>query len=66
MELEQRLQRFIDGDGTHDDILGALVPLLHQKSDLEHMFDIDRRMVCLLYTSPSPRDRTRSRMPSSA
>ena len=24
------------------------------------------RMVCLLYTSPSPRDRTRSRMPSSA
>ena len=24
------------------------------------------RMACLLYTSPSPRDRTRSRMPSSA
>ena len=24
------------------------------------------RSVCLLYTSPSPRDRTRSRMPSSA
>ena len=26
----------------------------------------DRVMGCLLYTSPSPRDRTRSRMPSSA
>ena len=26
-------------------------------------FDVD---TCLLYTSPSPRDRTRSRMPSSA
>ena len=25
-----------------------------------------KRDVCLLYTSPSPRDRTRSRMPSSA
>src|SRR5664280_3321099 len=25
-----------------------------------------RRSICLLYTSPSPRDRTRSRMPSSA
>ena len=25
-----------------------------------------RRLICLLYTSPSPRDRTRSRMPSSA
>ena len=24
------------------------------------------KKVCLLYTSPSPRDRTRSRMPSSA
>ena len=26
----------------------------------------DVGMACLLYTSPSPRDRTRSRMPSSA
>ena len=26
----------------------------------------DRAKTCLLYTSPSPRDRTRSRMPSSA
>ena len=26
----------------------------------------DAANVCLLYTSPSPRDRTRSRMPSSA
>ena len=24
------------------------------------------KYICLLYTSPSPRDRTRSRMPSSA
>ena len=28
--------------------------------------EIDYDKVCLLYTSPSPRDRTRSRMPSSA
>ena len=27
---------------------------------------ISQEEVCLLYTSPSPRDRTRSRMPSSA
>ena len=26
----------------------------------------DRSRVCLLYTSPSPRDRTRNRMPASA
>ena len=28
--------------------------------------DLRRIISCLLYTSPSPRDRTRSRMPSSA
>ena len=28
--------------------------------------DVDQLEICLLYTSPSPRDRTRSRMPSSA
>ena len=28
--------------------------------------DIGKLYFCLLYTSPSPRDRTRSRMPSSA
>ena len=27
---------------------------------------VDEQKACLLYTSPSPRDRTRSRMPSSA
>ena len=30
------------------------------------VIDLDAAMGCLLYTSPSPRDRTRSRMPSSA
>ena len=45
-------------------------------SDAEHALDpgyakklgvnIDELLICLLYTSPSPRDRTRSRMPSSA
>ena len=32
----------------------------------ETYLDIDQIVSCLLYTSPSPRDRTRSRMPSSA
>ena len=27
---------------------------------------VNKSIACLLYTSPSPRDRTRSRMPSSA
>ena len=29
-------------------------------------YSSEQYMICLLYTSPSPRDRTRSRMPSSA
>ena len=31
-----------------------------------NLFDLGLIGLCLLYTSPSPRDRTRSRMPSSA
>ena len=36
------------------------IGLLREVEVAEHIYD------CLLYTSPSPRDRTRSRMPSSA
>ena len=44
---------------------------LHQKLVDMKISDViaflkDLNKVCLLYTSPSPRDRTRSRMPSSA
>ena len=35
--------------------------MLMTDRELAHLFP-----ACLLYTSPSPRDRTRSRMPSSA
>ena len=34
--------------------------------DTESLRGLNVLIVCLLYTSPSPRDRTRSRMPSSA
>ena len=33
---------------------------------LAHLYGDDRPITCLLYTSPSPRDRQKSRMPSSA
>ena len=43
-------------------------PTLSTLIALSDVFDIDVRdlFTCLLYTSPSPRDRQKSRMPSSA
>ena len=41
----------------------------HGRVQIIVVYKIDRltrSLTCLLYTSPSPRDRTRSRMPSSA
>ena len=35
-------------------------------TDSDHVFVSKQPRGCLLYTTPSPRDRTRSRMPSSA
>ena len=39
-----------------------------KKTDCDNLVKqaLDKYGTCLLYTSPSPRDRTRSRMPSSA
>ena len=43
---------------------GTMNPIIHGEVFVtEDGGEID---ICLLYTSPSPRDRTRSRMPSSA
>ena len=52
------------------DLAWALIPLCALAA-LElvrnvFVFPDERAEICLLYTSPSPRDRTRSRMPSSA
>ena len=44
-------------------------PAIVAAARLSHRYVTDRNtntQTCLLYTSPSPRDRTRSRMPSSA
>ena len=47
----------------------SIARALKEKQLSKKIFAIDKDsevISCLLYTSPSPRDRTRSRMPSSA
>ena len=42
------------------------VDFICANTDAQALLDINSRTVCLLYTSPSPRDQRGSRMPSSA
>ena len=45
---------------------GALTELLLEQCAQLHVVEFDKDLICLLYTSPSPRDLSTSRMPSSA
>ena len=56
---EKAFQGFLKDPGT--DRKAVVEQLTKAMGGTMHSMDI-----CLLYTSPSPRDRTRSRMPSSA
>ena len=50
-----------------DLLLGLENRIIYTAQDvLDNNCRLDQALVCLLYTSPSPRDRTRARMPSSA
>ena len=42
------------------------IPNDEQRTILKAYYDLNLLNTCLLYTSPSPRDRQKSRMPSSA
>ena len=69
-EKTARVAKERDYYKTELDTLRALVATEQEASAAEKRALIERYEAelhtCLLYTSPSPRDRTRSRMPSSA
>ena len=53
--------------GTSGKIFGSVTNVQIMNGIKEQFeLDIERRKICLLYTSPSPRDKRQSRMPSSA
>ena len=62
-ELINSIKQFKDSESVAICILDAGLTE-QQKEKLSNK--VDEIKSCLLYTSPSPRDRTRSRMPSSA
>ena len=53
---------FLVGGAIRDSLLG--IP--HNENDWVVINSSHEEMICLLYTSPSPRDGHQSRMPSSA
>ena len=66
-------EQWREGNDVHEDTLDVyFIECLEESFNVEFDEDSDDgwvtevSLVCLLYTSPSPRDRTRSRMPSSA
>ncbi|CZT60262.1 hypothetical protein CDFC105_103121 [Clostridioides difficile] len=62
-DVYKRQTLLIGGGGAHNlTLIGYIKELLLEVEVLTQ----DEYGYCLLYTSPSPRDRTRSRMPSSA
>ena len=60
MPFDFRFFATSDGEGANEGSAEQPVVMLIKEKT------IPKQSVCLLYTSPSPRDRTRSRMPSSA
>ena len=65
---ESELYKHISLPADHEDIMPPKGDPLtkEQIATIKQWIDEGANWPCLLYTSPSPRDRTRSRMPSSA
>ena len=64
--LEQLADRFRHKNSRYKTAPSKITSELHTSHDYVPESGVAKNGDCLLYTSPSPRDRTRSRMPSSA
>ena len=64
--LNPELAREWLNPATPEERAAQIMLLQWEPTDAFEWFKVDRPVGCLLYTSPSPRDRQKSRMPSSA
>ena len=68
--LNARLQLLRTGQRQQEALVDLFTALAEKARDISRVISagdgLGNTSGCLLYTSPSPRDRTRSRMPSSA
>ena len=62
--IEDIQEHYFLGNCKHKDAFEKITPLFLEKK--ERFYKMVNEFVCLLYTSPSPRDLSTSRMPSSA
>ena len=63
---EANTKKELEKSNASDDIKEAAVELRKEDPSDKSIPVQDKSLSCLLYTSPSPRDNTTSRMPSSA
>ena len=65
--VEETMQKAIDwAYGNAEAYVNAMLVNVYEPGCEHRLLEDIKCKLCLLYTSPSPRDRTRSRMPSSA
>ena len=69
LELTSSIEQGWSGDAIGvviNNTLEETITVSEGSQEFIYQFGVDNNDICLLYTSPSPRDRSLSRMPSSA
>ena len=65
-ESEDKASKLFEAKFNSNDELYSQSKIIEMSEGCDGILSSLTEKFCLLYTSPSPRDRTRSRMPSSA
>ena len=64
--IKDQVSKYVDTDGRNTAQIVNNYDWTVKYTALDLLRDVGKHFSCLLYTSPSPRDRQKSRMPSSA